>query len=223
MCLIVSYFIAPKLIDLIKETASQKNIDLNIFKVTESVSIYAKTMLIQGICYSLPFFIIQLYIFIKPSLNILMKKTVIVLAPVVSILFLVGIIIGYYLLSPLLFTFFVGVTEKLDINTVYDFSDYFQFIFMICLLTGLILEIPAIMFFLAKIELISISQMKAMRKFIYPLFCIVSVIITPPDFISDLTGIVLLISIFEIGLLIIRISIKHESPHFEMKEVNKSV
>ncbi|MFE0554489.1 twin-arginine translocase subunit TatC [Paenibacillus sp. NPDC058910] len=201
-CLIVTYFTAPYFVNLLKSSALHYEIELNVFKVTESVSIYAKTMLLQSVCISFPILIMQIYLFIKPTINNKLKKILLVFSSVVSILFLLGVILGYYFLTPLLFSFFLGVTEELSMNTMYNFSDYFQFVFMICLLAGLVLEIPALMVLLTQLGVISSNTLKKLRKILYPIFCIVAVILTPPDFISDITAIILLISIFEIGLVI---------------------
>ncbi|ANA83024.1 twin-arginine translocase subunit TatC [Paenibacillus glucanolyticus] len=198
--LIITYFTSPYVVNLLQSSAISHEIELNVFKVTESVSIYAKTMLLQSVCLSFPILIMQLFLFIKPAISKNITKGFIVFSIIVSILFFLGVLIGYYFLTPFLFSFFLGVTEDLSMNTMYNFSDYFQFVFMICLLTGLILEIPAFMVFLTHLGIISPTTIKKFRKFLYPIFCITAVVLTPPDFISDITAMILLISIFEIGL-----------------------
>lgn len=136
----ISYFVVPFFINLIKSSALSYNIELNIFKITESVSIYIKIMVFIAIGVTLPSLIIQLYIFAKPALSKKTQNLCKVLVPIVSVLFVIGSYLGFVYLVPTLLHFFISTSKLIGVNTIFNFSDYFNFVFTICLLIGLIMD-----------------------------------------------------------------------------------
>lgn len=199
---LISYFTAPYFIDLIKQSAKTYNINLNIFKVTESVSIYMKVMFFQSLCVTIPILVFQIYLFIKPALKNSTNKIAIYTLPVVSLLFMAGALIGLKIFVPLLLSFFLNVSENLSVETVYSFTDFFTFVFTVCLIFGFILELPAILSFLTLLNVITPKKLKQYRKFAYPLLCFFSVIVTPPDVVTDLIVMMILFMIYEISIYI---------------------
>ncbi|WP_188725202.1 twin-arginine translocase subunit TatC [Lentibacillus populi] len=203
LCLfLISYFSTPFFLGVIKSSATQYGLDLNVFKVTESVKIYIKIMLVQALSATIPIIVVQIYLFIKPALNIQTRKMAILLVPIASILFFFGAFLGFYVISPILLSFFINVSNTLELNTVYNFTDFFDFIFAICIVFGLILELPAFLSFLTLVGIVSVNLLKKLRKFIYPILCLFSMIVTPPDFFSEIIVMSLVFILFEISLLI---------------------
>lgn len=202
---LASYFTAPTFISYLKNSANSFNITLNIFKVTESVSIYLRTMLFQAICLTIPIFIIQMYLFVRPALDIKIRKVCRGILPLVSILFFAGSYIGYKFFVPLLLSFFLNVSANMGISTVYSFSDYFTFTFTICIIFGLILELPVLLCFLTLINVITPKTLKSQRKFIYPALGILSALVTPPDFVSNLIVFSILALLFEFSIFLTQI------------------
>ncbi|MFE7064508.1 twin-arginine translocase subunit TatC [Sutcliffiella sp. NPDC057660] len=200
--LIISYFLTPGTLNYLKSSAADYNISLNVFKITESVTIYLQTMLFLSICLTLPFLFGQIYFFIKPALNKQTQKISLILIPIISVLFFVGSSIGLFIFVPLLLTFFLEATVVLGMNTVYSFSDFYSFVFTICLIFGLFLEIPAITSFLTFIGILTPEKLKSIRRFVYIFLTFVAVISTPPDFISGLIVLGVLISLYELSIFI---------------------
>lgn len=198
----VSYFTAPYVLSYLKSSAQTYSISLNIFKVTESVSIFIKIMFFQALCATIPIFITQMYLFVRPGLNKEIRKKTICIIPIVSGLFIVGAYIGFEAFVPLLLSFFLGTTDTLGINTVYSFGDFFTFVFTICFLFGFILEIPAFLSFLTIISVVTPSMLKKMRRIVYPLFSLIAVVVTPPDFVSDLIVMIVLFLLYEISIFL---------------------
>jgi sec-independent protein translocase protein TatC len=200
--LFATYLTTPYLLNIIKYSAAKYQISLNIFKITESVLIYMKTMIIQSICLSFPVLFYQLYRFVAPAIDKKTKHNALKVAPVISLLFAIGVILGFLFLVPLLILFLISVAAELRINTIYSFADYFDFIFMICLITGSMMELPMLLGFLTYIQVISSDTLVKYRRFVYPFLCFIGIIVTPPDFLSDFIVSILLIILFEIGTLL---------------------
>lgn len=200
-----SYFAVPYFINLIKASAVSYNIQLNIFKITESVSIYIKIMFFLAIGVSLPSLIIQLYIFTKPALSKKVKNICKVLVPIISILFIIGTFLGFIYLVPTLLHFFINTSKVIGVNTIFNFSDFFNFVFTICLLIGLILEMPVIIVFLNIINIVSLEFLKSSRKFAYPLMTLLGTVLTPPDFTSDIIVSLLMFFLYEASISLCKI------------------
>jgi sec-independent protein translocase protein TatC len=203
MCFfILSYFSTPYFIEVVKSSASHNEIQLNIFKITESVSIYVKVMLTQALAITLPILVMQIYLFSKPALNNQSRKLVLFTLPIVSILFSIGIYVALIFFVPLLTSFFINASVVLDVNTVYSFNDFFNFVFTICMIFGSILELPALIVFLTLLNIITPRTLQKSRRIVYPLLGLFSVTVTPPDFISDLIVMTLMFGLYELSILI---------------------
>lgn len=198
----LSYFSTPYFIEYVKETAKTFNFNLNIFKITESVTIYIKIMFFQTIVLVTPFLLLQLYLFTKPALSYKTNRITLMLIPNIILLFAFGSFIGFKLFVPMLINFFIYTSTILGVTTVYSFADFFQFVFLICLIFGFIMELPAIIAFLSLIEVISSSMLKKGRKLAYLVLSVFSIIVTPPDFISDIIVILILLFLYECSLWI---------------------
>ncbi|MFE1243460.1 twin-arginine translocase subunit TatC [Fictibacillus sp. NPDC058756] len=197
----ISYITAPYFIFYIKNSAKNYDIALNLFKITESITMYIKIMFIQALCFTTPILTCQIYLFAKPALSKSTRKKVIFLIPIISGLFILGSLLGLRLLVPLLMNFFINFSKALDINTIYSFSDYFNLVIAISFIIGLVLELPAILMFLTLIKLLNPSKLRKSRKWVYPVLCFIALMITPPDLISDIIVTVFLFVLYEISII----------------------
>lgn len=197
----LSYPTTPFFVDLLKSSASRYEIDLNIFKITESVSIYIRIMFFQAVCLSFPVISIQIFQFIKPTLSARTKKAAVLTIPVLSLLFALGAILGYKVFVPFLLNFFLAVSKSVGVNTIFGFMDYFHFVFAISLVFGLLLELPAILCFLTYLGVITPRVLRKHRKFIYPVLCLIALLVTPPELVSELIVTSLMFLLYEISVI----------------------
>ena len=90
------------------------------------------------------------------------------------------------------------------IENKYTVSSIVSFLSLIVLGTGLIFELPIVMYFLARIGIISSEFLKKYRKHSFVVILIVAAIATPPDVVSQITLTVPLYSLFELGIVIVK-------------------
>ncbi len=199
---ILSSLSTPYLISLLKSNAINHSIDLNLFKMNEAVTIHIKLMLFQAIILSCPIIVTQIYQYVKPALDLHTQKLCTKIIPVVSLLFLVGSLLGYILIVPLLTSFFLFVANETGLNTMFNFTDYLNLVLTITLIFGLILEVPAFLGFLTTLGILQTDVLRKLRRVSYVVLCVFSLVITPPDFISDLIVTLLMFSLYEISILI---------------------
>nr|YP_010988299.1 Sec-independent translocase component C [Rhodochorton tenue]WOK79495.1 Sec-independent translocase component C [Rhodochorton tenue] len=131
-----------------------------------------------GILSSCPFAIYQFLQFILPGLT---KKETILLVPSLIgsiILFFTGIIFGYYILAPAALNFFINYGADI-IEPLWSFEQYFDFILLLLLSTGLAFQIPILQLILGLLNIISSSQMLSVWRYIIVLSTIVGAVLTP--------------------------------------------
>jgi sec-independent protein translocase protein TatC len=161
--------------------------------------------MIGGIILAFPYFIFELWRFVKPALSPKELKYSRGSIFWVSLCFFVGGAFGYFLLAPFTFNFLANF--KLGTTGAYIYrptlDDYIDTINNIILGCGIAFELPVIAYVLGKIGIISAAFLKKTRKYAFVVILIVAAIITPsPDWTSQVLVSVPLLLLFEISILI---------------------
>ena len=183
--------------------ASDISIQIQSIEMTKQFSTNMYFALIGGVVISFPFIFFQLWSFIKPGLK---KKEVKATRWIVfnaSVLFFLGILFGYFLISPLCVQFFGGYKLTAEIQNNFTISSYMSMITTSTFLTGLFFELPIVMYLLAKVGLINSIVLKKYRRHAIVIVLILSALITPPDVISQLLVTFPIYILYELGILIV--------------------
>jgi len=117
------------------------------------------------------------------------------------LLFLGGTFFVYFLIFPLIFSFFISVTPK-DVDLMIDISSYLQMIISLFLAFGLAFEVPLVLITSVKFNLIKIETLKKIRPYIIVVAFIFGAIFTPPDIISQILLAIPILILYEIGILL---------------------
>ena len=178
---------------------------------------YFKTALIAGILLSSPVIFYQLWMFVAPGLYRKEKQYVIPFVFSSSILFIGGALFGYLIVFPLGFHFFLGFANEY-IQALPSVQQYFSFSIKLLLAFGIVFELPVVIFFLARIGIVTADFLKKKRKYALLLTFVIGAVLTPPDPMSQLMMAVPLIILYEVGIVIARIAEKKESVEDEVAE-----
>ncbi|NUM30905.1 MAG: twin-arginine translocase subunit TatC [Bacteroidetes bacterium] len=157
---------------------------------------------ITGLILAFPYIIYQFWIFLKPALKPKERKKTTGIILISSILFLTGVCFGYFLLSPISLYFMASFNISDQINNTWTMQSYISFMSMLTIATGLIFELPLVMYFLAKLGLITSGFLKKNRRYAILIIVIVAAIVTPPDVGSQILVSIPLLVLFEIGILV---------------------
>src|SRR5690606_17211522 len=160
------------------------------------------TCVTAGFIISFPWVLFQLWKFISPGLYQNEKKYAKLFIFVSSVLFFLGVLFGYFLIVPLSINFLANFKISNLIENQIDINSYIGLVKSTSLATGLVFELPIIIFFLAKLGLVTDQFLKDYRKYAYVLILIVSAIVTPPDVISQIIVSIPLIILYEISIYI---------------------
>ena len=155
-----------------------------------------------GLMFAFPFLISQIWKFVKPALNIGEIKNINLTLFSVSVLFTIGILFGYFLIVPLTINFLSTYQVSEAVLNQISFSSYLSIITGITFATGLVFELPILIFFLAKIGLVTPGLLRKYRKHAIVIFFILSGIITPPDVFSQVLVSVPLYLLYELSIKI---------------------
>lgn len=158
--------------------------------------------IIGGIILAFPFLFYQIWTFLKPGLKlneINASKGILVYT---SFLFFLGVAFGYFILSPLCVQFAGTFELSAKIVRIPSISSYMSMIVFTTFYTGLIFELPVLIFLLTKIGVLGPAFLRKYRKHAIVVVLILSAIITPPDVLSQVIVSIPIIILYEISILI---------------------
>ena len=198
---VVSFYFIDLIIEfLIKPTEGLKNaMDLQVLKVQGMFMIKWGIALLGGVVVSVPVLTYQLWKFIAPGLYIDEKKYIIPLILFTFLSFLSGLVFAYMIVIPFSLSFFTSVGLE-GIENNFSINYYFNFITWLMLGSGLIFELPVVVFILSIIGLLTPAFMRHYRRYAIVLILVISAFITPPDPISLVLMSIPLLMLYEISI-----------------------
>jgi sec-independent protein translocase protein TatC len=174
--------------------------------------------LIAGVILAFPFVIWEFWRFVAPALHTKERQNARGAVLAISGLFFTGVLFGYYLIAPLSIHFLGTYSVSSQITNMINLNSYFSTIASVSLASGLIFELPAVAYFLAKIDVISTSFLKKYRKHSIIVILIVAAIITPPDVFSQTLVAIPLYMLFEVSILIVAVVQRNKKKAAEAPE-----
>jgi len=170
---------------------------------------YLKVSILTGIMVMAPFIFYQLWMFIAPGLYKREKRYVIPFVLSSTILFVGGSLFGYFVVFPFGFKFFIGFSNEY-VKALPSVKQYFSFAIKLLFAFGVVFELPVVIFFLAKMGLVTPEFLKRKRKYAILLTFVLAAILTPPDVITQCMMAGPLIILYEIGILVSRMARKEK-------------
>lgn len=157
---------------------------------------------VGGLVIAFPYVFWEFWRFVRPALTQKeLKKTRGVIFWV-SLLFFSGIGFGYFLIAPYTVNFFAAYTLSPMIANTFTVSDYIDNIVSLVLGTGIVFQLPLVVYFLAKVGLLTADFLRQSRKFAVVIILVIAAVITPPDVVSQLIVTIPLWLLFEISISI---------------------
>lgn len=158
--------------------------------------------MIGGIVIAIPYIFWEFWSFIKPALYEKERKHASGAVFYSSSLFLIGVLFGYYLIVPLSTHFFGSYRVSAEVPNLINLNSFISAVTTIMLGSGIVFELPIIIYFLSKVGLISFGFLIRYRKHAYVLLLFLAAIITPPDVFSMLVVSGPLILLYELGVFL---------------------
>ena len=163
-----------------------------------------------GFIIAFPYVIYEFWKFVAPAMKSNEKSTARGFIFISSTLFFLGVLFGYYVITPLSINFLGKYQVSELVLNEFDISSYIGLVRASVLASGLIFELPIIIFFLTKVGVITPQFMRTYRKYALVLVLIFSAIITPPDIVSQIIVAIPVLVLYEISIMISAIVFKRE-------------
>ena len=192
----------PNLIDA--ETGCFPPLQIQVMapKMTTQFMTAMLVAFIGGIIFSFPYIIWEIWRFIRPALFQKEQKNAKGLVFWVSILFILGILFGYYLLAPMSIHFLGSYSVSNQIQNLPSLDSYMGTLFSTVLACALMFELPILVYFLSKLGFLNPDFMRKYRKHFIIITLIIAAIITPPDVFSQILITIPILVLYEISIYI---------------------
>ncbi len=180
-------------------------------KVAGQFSVHIWTSITAGFVAAFPYVLYEFWKFIAPALYEKERKNSKGFIIICSCLFFLGVLFGYYVITPLSINFLGGYQVSEEVLNEFDIDNYITLVRVSVISCGLIFELPVIMFFLTKVGLVTPQFLKKYRKFALVIVLILSAVITPPDIVSQIIVAIPILVLYEVSIFISKIVIKKQN------------
>ena len=176
---------------------------LVVFGPFQIVKFYTSISVTLALGLSLPFLIHFMWQFVKPGLKTNEVRYLGLYSPVMFLLFITGVAFGYFVVNPLSYHFLMNF-GAMNFDVIVSAQEYVHFLIITTIPLGFLFELPIVAMFLASIGVLTSETMKNIRKWSYLVIAILSALITPPDFISQLMVLIPMALLYEASIYIVK-------------------
>lgn len=164
-----------------------------------------------GFVLAFPYVIYEFWKFVAPAMKDTEKSSSKGFIFISSVLFFLGVLFGYYVVTPLSINFLGKYQVSDDVFNDFDLSSYIALVRASVLASGLIFELPIVIYFLTKVGVLTPDFLRKYRKYALVIVLIFSAIITPPDIVSQIIVAIPVLILYEVSIIISRIVYRKEA------------
>lgn len=184
------------------------DINLIYIEMTEMIGTIMKVCLFAGIMLAMPYLVLQGILFISPALTPKEKKYVYFILPWIALMFLGGVVFGYFVLIPPATRFLISFGANIATPEI-RVGNYIAIVARLLLSIGLIFEMPVITTFLARLGIIKPKWLSDRRRTAIIVAFILAAMITPTfDPINQVLVAAPLIVLYEISIWLAKLVYK---------------
>jgi len=171
-----------------------------------------------GLIVAFPYVFYEFWKFIRPGLYKNEIKAARGMVLICSALFLTGVLFGFFIVAPIAITFLSTYSVSTQVTSTTTLDSLVNSMTMFTLPMGLVFELPVIMYFLAKIGLISYEFLSKYRRHAIVVIAIIAAVITPPDAITMMMVGIPLYILFEASMIVVKRIDKEKKKKEEQEE-----
>lgn len=157
---------------------------------------------IAGVVVAFPYLVFEIWRFIKPGLHPTERNNSRGLIFITSFLFTLGILFGYYVIVPFSIQFLATYTVSAEVVNRIDLSSYISTVTSVTLASGVVFELPVVVYFLSKLTILTPELMRTYRKHAIVVILVLAAIITPPDVASQILVTLPVMLLYEISIFV---------------------
>lgn len=171
-------------------------------KMTGQFTMHITSSFVIGIIVAFPYIFWEFWRFISPGLHLNERKISRGAVFFVTLLFSIGVMFGYYIMSPLAINFLANYQVSEIVYNEFDITSYVSTISTLVLGSGILFQLPIVVYFLSKIGIVTPELMKSYRKHAIVVILVLGAMLTPPDPLSQVLIAFPLFGLYEMSILI---------------------
>lgn len=159
--------------------------------------------LLIAVMLGFPYLLYEIWLFVKPALTDLERKSASGFVLYATLLFALGVCFGYFVVTPLSINFLANYSISDSISNTITIQSYLSFVATLSLGCGIVFELPIVVYILSKIGILTPHFMRNTRRYAIIVILLLAAIITPtPDIITMLTVSFPMFMLYELSILI---------------------
>ena len=128
-----------------------------------------------------------------------------ILVPSSVALFFVGLAFSFFLILPTALKFFMGFGEESEnLQSLFSFSSYFEFVILFVLPFGFVFELPLVIIVLGKLGILTSEKLGKYRRYVFFFSFVIGALVTSPDVITQIAVAIPVILLYEVGYLVVK-------------------
>ncbi|WP_207422315.1 twin-arginine translocase subunit TatC [Desertivirga brevis] len=182
-----------------------KEIPFNIIntELSGQFTLQMNSSLLMGLVFGIPYLLFEVWRFVKPGLTDKESSAASGFVIYASLLFLVGLLFGYYIIAPLSVSFLANYTVSSIIQNQITIDSYLSTVGTLSIGTGITFELPIIIYILSKLGLMTPAFMRASRRYAIVIILVIAAVVTPtPDMLPMITITLPLYLLFEMSIIV---------------------
>ena len=178
--------------------------------MTGQFSMHVTSSFVVGIICAFPYAFWEIWRFIKPGLYPKERNAARGATFFVSLLFIIGVVFGYFIVTPLSVNFLANYQLDPSILNEFDIISYISTVITLVLACGILFQLPIVVYFLTRAGLITPEIMRTYRKHAIIVILILGAMLTPPDPFSQILIAMPLFGLYQVSIFISARVIKKE-------------
>lgn len=169
----------------------------------EAFFTYLKIDIVTGFLIALPVVFFHVWRFFLPALTKSERAVLGLIVPLSVILFFTGLAFSFFLILPTALKFFMGFSSD-ELETIFSFKSYFDFVIMFVLPFGFVFQLPLIITVLGKLGILTSEFLGKYRRIVFFLSFVIGALVTSPDVFTQVAVAIPVMLLYEAGYLIIK-------------------
>ena len=197
----VAYFFLDEITKLLTLPVGK----LYYMKPGEAFFTYLKIDIAAGFLIALPIIFYHAWRFFLPALTRGERAVLGILVPASVILFFAGLAFSFLLILPVALKFFMGFgQESENLQTLFSFGSYFEFVILFVLPFGFVFELPLVIIVLGKLGILTSEKLGKYRRYVFFFSFVIGALVTSPDVITQIAVAIPVILLYEVGYLVVK-------------------
>ena len=178
---------------------------LYYMKPGEAFFTYLKIDIAAGFLIALPIIFYHAWRFFLPALTRGERAVLGILVPASVMLFFAGLAFSFFLILPVALKFFMGFgQESENLQTLFSFGSYFEFVILFVLPFGFVFELPLVIIVLGKLGILTSEKLGKYRRYVFFFSFVIGALVTSPDVITQIAVAIPVVLLYEVGYLVVK-------------------